>query len=421
MTTDSITDIASEVTNPSQRLAELLEFEIQRIQAENARPGWSRWALLGALAASAWLALGEVESRQVDLPKALLVALVVHLLYDLLVFGSCVLTGSQHATQSTGIRFRSTSFLGQGRVYMVANFARYAALLGIALVNPLVSAGGPTLAVYAVPSFVMVFWVIILVLSFVHAPLPPPPTKLPMGSVAIYVTGLAVIVTAFAHLSGVLFATLSPADIPSIRVGALIVVIGILACLLARETFQPALLTTLIDVRREFGLDEIDYATARRQTNLALKGMTISDIFQEQAKRILEQFREITKARESARSQIKALRSSLASKKPTEYGEEEISIVEAIFTSTNASLDNADKAIDKAKEERGALVKQVRRLQLFAPHASADLRRFLDDLQGLIDEEKEKILKLSKDTRGELDRLRGLVCHAESERPDCAS
>src|SRR3990170_7126651 len=182
MTTDSITTVASEVTNPSQRLAELLDFEIQRIQAESARPGWSRWALLGALATSAWLALGEVESGQVDLPKALLVALVVHLLYDVLVWGSHVLTASQGATQRSRIRFRSTSFFfSQDRVYIVANFARYAALLGIALVNPLVSAGWLTLAVYAVPSFVMVCLVLLLVLSFVQLPIPEPPATRPIA------------------------------------------------------------------------------------------------------------------------------------------------------------------------------------------------------------------------------------------------
>ena len=398
MTTDSITTVASEVTNPSQRLAELLDFEIQRIQAESARPGWSRWALLGALATSAWLALGEVESGQVDLPKALLVALVVHLLYDVLVWGSHVLTASQGATQRSRIRFRSTSFFfSQDRVYIVANFARYAALLGIALVNPLVSAGWLTLAVYAVPSFVMVCLVLLLVLSFVQLPIPEPPATRPIAWVAINVTGCAVIAIAFGHLSRVLFATLSPADIPSVRVGVLIVVIGILACLLARERIQPALLTTLIDVRREFGLDELDYATARRQTDLALKGMTVSDIFQERAKRILEYLREISKACERAISQTKAMVSLLGSKKPSEYGEDEKTIAEATFTSVEASLDSAKKTLLKSSEETDALVKQVRRVGLFAPHASEDLNGFLDDLGASIAEEREKITKLSKD------------------------
>ena len=39
------TTIVAPIANPSQRVAELLDFEIQRIQAENAGPGWSRWGL----------------------------------------------------------------------------------------------------------------------------------------------------------------------------------------------------------------------------------------------------------------------------------------------------------------------------------------------------------------------------------------
>jgi hypothetical protein len=59
-------------------LIELLEFEIARIEKEQERPGWTKWALAGAVASCGWLLLDQFESHSnlIKISNALFLLLI---------------------------------------------------------------------------------------------------------------------------------------------------------------------------------------------------------------------------------------------------------------------------------------------------------------------------------------------------------
>jgi len=410
-----MTNDASGSPNLSRRLTDLLDFEIQRIQTENAQPGWTVWALLGALATSAWLALAELESQRADTFKTLLVALALHLTYDLLVLGSALLSAS-NASRDKRVRFRlSHHILSHGRVYLAVNSARYTGLLSIAMLNSLVPTGWLTVCVYAVLGSLLLLNLFALMLSFAGIPVPEPPRGTPIGTRVTVVAAFAVLVIAVGHLSRILFVILTAGDIVSMRLGALIAVFAVLASFLARERSHPPLLRTLIDVRRGLALDDLDYETARKQTEIALKGMTVFDMYQVQAEQILENLRKVATAAKSIRSRVRTLRPTLTTKDASQYGGEEVTNEKAIRDSVFADLKQAEEALDAAAQEMYALHRRVQWQSLFAPHASSDLGKFMCELNISIGEVQKEVEELSSDIQDDIAQLQSLGTHEAVE------
>ena len=50
-----------------KRLTALIEFEIERLHSQASQPGWTIWALLGALATIIWFLLSELGKNDLDL------------------------------------------------------------------------------------------------------------------------------------------------------------------------------------------------------------------------------------------------------------------------------------------------------------------------------------------------------------------
>ena len=57
------------------QLVQLLEFEIDQIRADERQPGWTRWAIFGALTSLTWLAINQIEAYRLGATNAVFVVI----------------------------------------------------------------------------------------------------------------------------------------------------------------------------------------------------------------------------------------------------------------------------------------------------------------------------------------------------------
>jgi hypothetical protein len=206
-----------------------------------------------------------------------------------------------------------------------------------------------------------------IVASFVEFPISDAPPSLKLLVVLLLLAAFLAI--AVGRLVWTLSTTFGPADIPSVRLGGLIGVIVLLSNLLAQKQHRPPLLATLIDIRRLLVLDDLDDETARKQTDIALRGMSVSDILQEHTKDFLEAEQNMAVHMERANSYIQKAASTLRCG-DTEIGRDEEITVNALMQSSKTALDRADNEQTKAIQAKEKLLKGAIRLQKLVPLVS---------------------------------------------------
>jgi hypothetical protein len=67
---DAATPAESEVLNQTSNVElalNVIDFEIERIESEQSRPGWTLWAVYGTIASLLWLLGKEYEKGHVDI------------------------------------------------------------------------------------------------------------------------------------------------------------------------------------------------------------------------------------------------------------------------------------------------------------------------------------------------------------------
>src|SRR5687768_1148215 len=101
-------------TEDVKRLLELIDFEINRIDAEESRPGWTRWALFASVASAFWLLTIELENNAFSWKGALFVFLGLWIAYDTFKEIQLLVSGSGGSQRFDLINQRFTSILGIG-------------------------------------------------------------------------------------------------------------------------------------------------------------------------------------------------------------------------------------------------------------------------------------------------------------------
>src|SRR5207249_9220834 len=151
--------------------------EIDQIRADERQPGWTRWAIFGALASLTWLAINQIEAYRLGATNAAFVTLVIHLNYlFLLAIASFFSLPNQRAER--GVRLRPASaLLGHGRVHLLWNAARYTILLSVAIVNPLMPSDGSRYLTYLVLIVLIVFLILFVIMSFWQFPFADPSSQ----------------------------------------------------------------------------------------------------------------------------------------------------------------------------------------------------------------------------------------------------
>ena len=96
-----------------------LDQEISSYRSDLTRPGWTTWALVGAIAAASWLLLEQAEKSGFAFRNVLFVLLVVSLFLDAGTHLATLISGST-IKDSRPSKYRLASgLLGQNRVGLI--------------------------------------------------------------------------------------------------------------------------------------------------------------------------------------------------------------------------------------------------------------------------------------------------------------
>lgn len=253
---------SEEQASPFSGLTALLEFEITRIREEQKTPGWTMWALIGAVAAIAWLSLKEVENRPPNVSHILFACLVLHLCWIQIMWIALCLSPMKLSTGKS-IRFwLSNIYFGHGRAYLFVNILRYSVLMVIAATNPLMPNDAYSYFVYLLLIMLVVICLVVIILSITDIPIPNTSIKSDdkLSKVFFIIVSLIIIAIPTIRLS-LIFASqtkLGLLSISSIKMGMLLVSAIILLSLLTKPRIYVPLLETLVDIRRKIGLKEAE-------------------------------------------------------------------------------------------------------------------------------------------------------------------
>jgi len=271
---------------PGDYLAYLNE-AISSYRSDLARPGWTIWALVGALATAIWLLFDQLEAAAYSVRNTIVLLQTISLLLDAVTyFVPLAATSITDPTRQGGFR-QSNLSLSQSRPTMIILTIRWAAS---ALVAILLARSVPyyvtASAIIAVLLYLSVS-ALLFALSFMRYPYPiaaPLQTHISRG-----ISGLLLVIglVAAAGYARLLIPPAGSLTVADLRLASIVVAIWYLAFLLSRSPPGNAIYEALLAARRDFASGRITQEDTVRQVDIALSGSRLSDILQPEVAAIL--------------------------------------------------------------------------------------------------------------------------------------
>lgn len=332
-----------------EQLVSLIQFELDRAEKMAAKPGWTTWALWGALATIAWLAGNEINGSIIAWEAVWSWFLFASILTDLIALIHGLLT-PESGQQNQGHRFTiANSSLGFARSLLTVLLVRYG-ILTILCINysSLLSPWNAyPLAAYA--SLLSISFAILLAYSFLNYPLPS--TQTPPTRSKNIISALPVLLVSMGTTS--LFITLNKytdsLSLTNIRVTGLLWTASMLIILLNMTRSKSPLIGPLINIRRDLGLNNIDVPTAKRQIELAIHGLQVADILQQEVSAVLTPLRLALNAQDQIDQELQALLAQLPTDSSSDLTSTQKHLVSAVMRSFESLIADVNKRLDESE------------------------------------------------------------------------
>lgn len=381
-------------------LVKLIEFEIRHLRSQEKRPGWNTWALLCTLGATLWLGLAEVEKHPVSINKVLFAFLVFSLSYYSITFLVNFFIPSQ--IKKGPLRFYITKMhFPYSRLPVFINILLYATLSLIVFFNPLLGQTSIKYWALAYCLFFLLAFFFFLILTLFEFPILT-------GQTSAYVIADVLLIFFSAAITfklNMIFWSLQP-TLPEVRVGVLAVVATTCITLLSTSTPQSPLLSTLTDVRRKLGLNQISYSDAKKQTEIALEGLQISDILQTQVDIILSNLRKVIAVEKSILQEFRSLSSTIPDF--NNLSPEQRILRDSVIRSARSRLETILNLRDVNKQA----LKRLKKKLIFmgaTKQARSEVGHFLDRLEAQVDEVKQISAIQTKEISKEISEMMDML------------
>ena len=331
-----VSDTCCKLHASADQLVQLANQEIQRVRDDNRQPGWTPWALVGALASALWLFLSSLERSPVRWNQVLALYLVLALIFE----GISRLSGlldAGPARDSKHARFwLAHTALGSARHYFALELCHTAFLLSVPIICELpfgwLASGG----IYLYYGQRMVGLVLVLVFSFTRLPIHLRLRASRTRDVLSWTALSALLVVAIIAVSTYITEMEPSPGFGEWRVAGLLCAIALLLLLLAKSRAEPPLLGPLVDMRRDLVLGRMDLDSARRQLDLALTGLEVGGVLQEHVAHIVRTIGTVEELLETARQELLLLATRVEKGDATR---EARTIAEALCQAASAHVD----------------------------------------------------------------------------------
>ncbi len=348
--------------------------EIHAREVDEQKPGWTRWALIGALGTSAWLLAQELERLPLSWDR------LAFFLLSAFVFVHTISSVDRLLTTSSRSRRHVTLFtldiLGyQVRRYSVLEALFYLSLgaIAVCLIYPTPFAFKAlfiTLCTGQLLANVVVFG-----LSFTRFPIPTsqkPAHTLILGSAALLLD--------LFFCWSIVYITLHSYLLPSVHEIRAVALIGVSFWLLRMIVDAKAgnpLVESMREIRRSLFLGEIDERSAQQQFRIVLRGLPIAEYFRDQIAEYISTAKETQQMIVDMRTQIQAVRLQIRRRSAR--------TTRSSFTKqlTSAKADSNKVSRNLANMDKLAANMQIRIgiIQSINPVAASDLTKVADQMR----------------------------------------
>jgi hypothetical protein len=286
-TANGLDDIPSPVD--AAQLTSLIDFEINRIDAEESRPGWTRWALFASVASAFWLFTLELESNNFSWRGVFFVFLGLWICYEMfeqvrILFDDA--TGHQRLDllNQLLLSFLSIAFF---RLLILISLIVIASRFAHAL-GPVFSIGvyvfvGLSIAISSVALILM-----ILLKTLVELPMLESPKTSVRSAKLFFLIHVALGCFALFEVVRSIWVGLIIPTPAEYRMGGILFGMGIIIIMLLRQPAKKPIGDALLRIRRNLVLGKLDLDAARNEFEIAMIGLSAPVILQKDISEFFE-------------------------------------------------------------------------------------------------------------------------------------
>jgi hypothetical protein len=164
------------------------------------------------------------------------------------------------------------------------------------------------------------------------------------------------------------------------RVAGLLFAIMTLLSLLARTQEQSHLLPTLLNLRRDLILEKIDVESAKEQIDIALNGLRVDHIFQEDVSKILWYINDCHTSYKRVSEEMKLMEDIMSRTQSNTAKEDDVTIIKALKHSFDSNLAYARISERNGKDAMEKILKRFRFWERGNPAIHNDLKSIQEKL-----------------------------------------
>lgn len=289
------------------RVIHFLEYEISIRRSEKKRPGWTTWAILGAIATLLWLMFSVLDTdASISWHNIFYITLLLSVSFDFLYLLNQVFSFERFKQLESVKRFEILDI--SMTKYLVLLLLRAGVLLILLhWISPKLNG----FVGFCCWAFLLLNFITITIsLAFFYLQIPTPVNPNPKAKFVSNIYFILWLVSggvAIFGLVNVIYLKVLVLSIPEWQVGSIIFSLSLLILIFSRTKPNSILLLRLDDIRQKLSLGQIDLNRAKKQIDLIIYGLALSDILQPQINDFLKSLNSMHDAYKENNTELKVL------------------------------------------------------------------------------------------------------------------
>ncbi|HEV2692323.1 MAG TPA: hypothetical protein VG347_05450 [Verrucomicrobiae bacterium] len=281
--------------SPQERkeLIDLLGFEITRLEADQQRPGWTRWALVGTFASCIWLFIQQLDANlsRISWCNVFFLFFVCSFSWEVLNSVQQFLArSSNQGGRKAGFWFTQVIFSG-ARLVVVFKCLEKLSWLTIVWKTPFLKHDlffWLAVSIFALSASAALIFLVISYCKHKMAfgddkPHWPISVVNVLGSLIVGCIAARFLHTAISHIVQFSF--------PDLRLSLLLFAMALIIPLLLIDKIHLPFVAALLDLRRQIAMQEVTCEFGKRQAANFFKGMGTKEAFQDDVDGVLSKYR----------------------------------------------------------------------------------------------------------------------------------
>jgi len=388
-----------------------LDWEIGRLDRKSERPDSTYWVLVAAFASCVWLFIETLKKTAYTWAEIGWLFLLGSLLFDIArhTYRSVLPDESTEGRPSN--RFFYTLKAGNNRPVIILVLCRCCLLLGI--VSHVAESPWFVSLVAAWLYYGGVFCIFLGGYILTHCRVPVCSHSSAEGWFYKILSAISYLISLLALVGFSLgyHRAFPSLDLTHLQAAALLVASVYVMMKMVRGRHPNPLLDSLVEIRRDLALGELDYATAHNKTELAILGLRVEDVLQREIADFLFTLNTISEKCTTFESSVRALDElikDLATGTAPDGAERlrKKSYIRALTESCATNKTNLQELMKIGNAQSDRLVKRVRLVRKASPAARADIERIQANIKDNIAKCDESSKRLQRSVEELLTRAK---------------